>query len=435
MSQHAPGTVIASLGCTLRESLHLADWGSIWRGEHPAHGPIIAVLYDGAGGPDLFKEALPGLKRWKSLNETATAMEFVSLLEIREDPVAPATLCADPGGPTWRAYSNAAAEDPEAIIRGIKDLALGLVMTRTYDIEVLGIFPEAIIGADPKGGLDAKQKPWRLIPVAPGVRRSIVAGGRYYPPEFSQDSNLSQLCPDTYGLVWIAIESLSGDPTLGRDPALLQEKVRLRRLRLVLGNGVKPSQGSYGDPKLLQLGLDRWLKNEASEDLDEIRQAEAAARRTGKQQFIFEHRRLLIGAGIGFLALLALIGCLLALPALFIPRATTGTPVGISQLFCEALVDRDAAKAKSYTTGEATAQVDRLLADIERMETENLTSRFAKASPMVRGAGETRTVKADLYGSAGDAFMVIEFTIREQEEDRWAVVNLFFQPLREKDDT
>lgn len=435
MAQRVAGTEIPSLSSTLREPLHRASWGDIWRAEHQSHGAVILVLYDGEGGPDLFREALPGLKRWKTLNETATATEFVTLLEIIEHPTAPATISADPGGPTWKAFTTAASEDPVALVRAVREVALGLVMTRTYDIEVLGIFPDAIVGANPKGGLDAKQKPWRLIPVAPGVRRVAVAEGRYYPPEFTPDCNALQLCPDTYGLVWIAIEALSGEPNLPREPALLHEKVRLQRLRLVLGNGVKPSQGSYGDPKLLQLGLDRWIKNEAEEDLEEIRRAEAAARRTGKQQFLFEHRRLLIGSAIGFLALLAVIGCLLAIPALFIPKSTTGTPVGLSQLFCEALVRRDAAKAKSYTAGEATDQVDRLLADITRMEQENLTSRFAKAAPAVRGAGETRTVKATLFGSAGDAFMDIEFTIREREKGKWTVENLFFQPLREKDDS
>ncbi|MCC5875474.1 MAG: hypothetical protein JJU11_04565, partial [Candidatus Sumerlaeia bacterium] len=219
------------------------------------------------------------------------------------------------------------------------------------------------------------------------------------------------------------------NPPTGGDQ--LRDAIPYQRLRVALTNGLKPSRGRYGDPKLTEIALRRWFRMEMEADINDITMAQAAAERTPLQQKIHENKKLLTQAGIGAGVLVVIILLVLAIPRMFTSRDSTQTPYGLVNLYHAALIDRNADAAKSYTTGEATPQTDRLLELIEEMKSQNLASDFSNAIPQVAGAGPVRTVKTDLRGSAGDTFIQTEMNISQGDDGIWVINGLFFNPTRE----
>lgn len=416
----------------LPESVLLRDtWGEIWRASHDTRGPVFLVCYNGPRGAAVLAEARPTLERWQQLAESG---QFPHLLEIHEWVQiggATALIVRNPGGRTFReAFSQRDEKALKSRAGALANIAKGLVIAKHYGLHFAGITPDTVVEAQPNS--DA---PWRLIPVAPGARTNadVLSGGRYLAPELATSDKIDDLNADVYGLSWLAIEAFAGDFLLERNPARLREYVIFQRLRTLLSNGVTPAKGLYSDPKLFQIGLERWAKNEADDDLREVEEARAAAGRTKSQQWFHTHRRSLV-IGLVSAVILLILGLGLALmPRLLTASNTTKTPYGVTNLFFEALVARDTNKARSYTTGEATGQVEALMGAIATMEQQNLASRFAKAVPSVQGAGQSRNVKVDLKGRSGDLFMIAEMTLRQADGGTWAIEKLFFEPTRQGD--
>ncbi len=424
---NAPGGEGVVESCLVRE-----PWGEVWRGSHPRHGAALFVVYTGPHGPALFAEALPGLRRWQQVAQSGTCPELIAIHEIREGSPA-VVVAADPGGPTLREIAAKGPIEPRKAMTIVRHAARAVLLARSYDTQAAGLSPDLLFQAP--AGSPADAPPWRLLPVGPNAPRAIVhvAGGRYLPPETAGHPSFLELCPDSYGLAWLAVELIAGDFMLPRDHTRIKEWIPYARLRTMLANGLTPAKGSYGDPKLIQLGIDRWLKTEAVEDIAEVEAAKRATERPPALNWIHQHRRTLIQAGVGVLVLLVILCGIYAVPRMLTPGNTTKTPYGVTNLFFEALVARDANKARGLAQGEGAGQVDRILEEIARMERDGLASPFAKAVPQVAGAGPARTVKVDLKGKNNDLFMIAEMTIRETATGDWKVDTLFFEPTRTKE--
>jgi len=412
-------------GLTGASSICREEWGAIYRATHRTYGPVIAVLY-APESRSLFDAALPGLERWGNI-AGGTVPGLLQIREVNGETDTPLVICTDPGGPTLADY----AAEPRAlkdIAAVFLDAARDLALAKTYEINLAGLTPFTLL-------LDPQAKAWKLLPVFPNSARGVkqLTGGRYAPPELEVGARLDELNADSYALARLWVDVLAGMPDRPLTPEAMRELIPHPRLRTLLRNGLTPSRGVYGETKLAQLGIERWLKKEADEDIAEVEEAAASAQRTPMQQKLHEYRPLLIKAGIAAAILLVLVALLVALPKMFATPKTTKTPYGMLALWGDALVARNAPLARNYTNPGAAAQSDALISDIERMERDALASRLKTVTPNVAGDGNTRTAKIDLYGTSGDLFMKAEATIKADDSGNWKIDTLFFQPQREKE--
>ncbi len=429
MKELAPGLEIPETGCRLKQAVLQDSWGEIWRADHSHHGQVFLVLYTTEAGEAVFEEALPGLKRWKEVSNSGMVPNLLPILEIHEETAFPSVLVQDPGGRSLRELASEGPLDVRVIASIIVAVARGLLLARSYEIFSVALSPDMII--EHPGG----QANWRLLPVAPNARQGALQiwNGRYEPPEIANSQyKLDELSPDVYGLSWMFVDLIAGNFSLRRSSAMIREYVPYPRLRTLIENGVAPRSGSYGDPKLTQIAVERWLKNEAAEDIRAF-QAKQPGNKKGKAQQVMQGKGRLIGQILILVLLLGFLICAVAvIPGLFQTQNTVSTPYGLSNLFLEELVQRDAQGAQAYAEGEAEGQVPRILREIEQMEQQALASRFAEAVPQVHGDGATRTVQVDLKGENGDLFMTAEMTIQRQDNGEWRVEQLFYKSTREE---
>lgn len=402
------------------------SWGAVWRGTHDKYGDVFIVIYDGESGPALFQEVLPSLKRWKEVSDLGATPGLLGIHEIIETGSSPMLVIENPGDRTLHEVAREHRLELNKLGKVMHAVSKGVLLARSYEIWSTGLCPQIVVkDRGFQGG------GWRLMPVAPCAIHHAreVAEGIYVPPEVKPGAEISKLCPDSFALSWMFADLAAGEVIQPRQPAILHQKLPYARLRTLVENGMQPLEGSYGDPKMAQLGIDRWLKEGVEEDIREHRQEERA--KTSKlPAFMIGREKLFMQLGIGAVLLIVIGMAVAYVPSLFSVKNTRNTPYGISNLFLGEIMERDAAGAKEYARGAATGQVDRLLAAIKAMEDANLASPFNRAVPQVHGDGKARTVKVDLWGENGDVFMIAEMTIRADDQGIWTVDELFYKELR-----
>ncbi|CAN5171959.1 hypothetical protein BH09SUM1_BH09SUM1_32020 [soil metagenome] len=427
MSEFDPQSAVARTSCTLTALVAEEEWGALWRGTHPEKGNVLVVIYGpSVGGLGLYDEAAASLQQWERLASGGTAPGLLKIYQVAREENVVVLVAEDPGGRFLGEFAGDATIGLKDMGRCFAAIARSLIIARAYEIPFVGL---TMFGAVE----DKSQKdfPWRLLPIAPGARRaSVLAAGRYAPPELADAASLPELNADSYSLARLWVDVLAQDNSFDFTKEKLREVVPYPRLRTMLNNGLTPAKGAYGDPKLTQIAIDRWLKEAADEDLKEVKETADAAGRSVAQQKLHENKGLLAKVGIGLAAVAVLVLLVMAVPAMFRSTNTNKTPYGTLNLYFAALAKGDTAGAKSYTMGEATPQTDNLKAEIERMEKAGLASKFGEGVPQVHGDGDVRTVKADLKGENHDLFMNVEMTIRKQPMTDWKIDTLFFKPLR-----
>ncbi len=425
---NSPERVIG--GVALQDCLAECRWGRVWRGQ--ADGEWRLVLLYSAEALPLSPDERAALEAWQRVGGTDAAPMLARILDIGEGPE-PYLVLGDPGGKTVRAEFPPGRHGLVDRMRAARDIAKACVIAAAHGVPLAAVTPDSVVGS---GSPDAEAH-WVLLPVglqAPATVE-LACDGRYLAPSLPQEPDAwRDFHPASYAAGWLAVELAASDWGLPREPARLPEWVRWKRLRTLLGNALLPSQGHFGDPRLLQLGLDHWLKYDSSEDLREADREERAGRLPPWRIWLEDNRLLLVQGGIAGAVLLFLIGMFLIGPRLFVAENTNRTPYGVTNLFWEAMIDGDVDQAQEFTIDSATAQAPALLAAIRRMEEQNLASRFTSAVPQVRGAGQTRTVAVDLRGEAGDVFMRAEMVLRGNSMGEWEVQQLLFEPLREAGD-
>ncbi|MEQ8820852.1 MAG: hypothetical protein RLY93_11460 [Sumerlaeia bacterium] len=456
------------------ETLVLAEaWGEIWRGQLKEADPAFLVVYATEAGRRLYAEAAPHLERWKVLAETFSAPGLLNIRAMHGDAEVPHLLVEDPGGPIVKSLAEEAMNLKAkaaglkaqantlkgAEAKGLKGQAGELeaqaaktfslkkearmaqsAAKASYDALSHGLGPVNLtpltIVEDPSkvGPADAENR-WRLIPVAPGVSReaALLGGGRYTAPELAAAKAPDEVHADVYAISWIWAECAAGNFELPRKTQALRNAVPFKRLVTILEGGITPRNGQYPDPKMTRLAADRYAKKEADEDATEVLAARAAEGRSPAQQKLYENRGLLIKGGIALASVILLIVVILNVKKLVIPTNTTGTPYGVVNLYFDALIDGDADEAKTYASGGGVMHTDMLLADIRRMENEELASKFTTAVPQVSGShAEVRQANVDLKGENGDMFMEAVLTLRKQGEE-WVIEQVLFEPTRTKE--
>lgn len=414
-------------GCTFVEELAAEPWGKIERAKHPGHGDVLLVRYTTGEGRQLFEEAREGLEKWKSIRENNLCLQFLAIHEINGDIDTPYLVIEDGGGRPMADPSIMGGDIPQAPVVFWEWANRAIVEAHDCDFSHIGLSGLTLF-------VTGQEDPaYRILPIAPGARKkaALVNGGRYIPEEIESALPLDELNPDSYAAALMTAQWLTGQADPPTHGEAFREAIPYQRLRVAITNGLVPSGGKYGDPKLTEIALRRWFRMEMAEDLKEIREAKEASERTPFQQKLHDNRKLITQGGIGLGVVVLLLILVMALPRMFTTRDTINTPYGLVNLFHAALIEKNAAGAKGYTSGEATPQTDRLLDLINEMQERNLASPFNRAVPQVAGAGGMRTVKTDLRGSAGDTFIQTEMNIQENPDGTWTIVGLFFTPMRE----
>lgn len=427
----APGNLIQGTSYVLGDALAEDAWGRLWRARDDQGKEVFAVTYETEAGAALFREALPALKRWREVATPSACPEHLPIVQIEEHGPIPFVLVKDPGGTTLREFSGGKPMDPSGAAKAMTAISGALLRGTSYDIHVHNITPDSIIAVP-----GDQSTPWRLLPIAPGVKKHAdqVWNGRYAPPELARTDDINKLKPDMYALSWMLADLIAGDFSLPRDQSRLKEHLPYPRLRTLLGNGMRPRDGSYGDPKLTEMGLKHWVAADAQDDLAEARRAMQEAQGGGPAKLkhsIKDNQKIITQAAALLLIVILILAGIFIVPGMLRAKNTVNTPYGLSNLFIEALVERDADKARQYTTGEATGVVETMLREIQAMEDQNQASRFAEGVPVVAGAGNARTVKVDLKGENGDLFMIAEMTIQREDGNEWKVEKLFYKSTRE----
>lgn len=423
-------TIPGTNGLTHLETLHEGPWGRVVRAGRPDdEGTALVVCYTGAEGALLFAEAKAGLELWKRIREENNCPQLLDIEDIREEADEGVVIVGDPGVKPLVHPPAGGDSRLEAAVVFWEWGNRALLDARNCDFNHLGLSPITVFESpDPGDG-----SPYRILPLAPGARGAAlaIAGGRYTPPEISSPTPHDELDADSFALAVLTVESLAGGTDVGLDPDSIRQAIPFPRLRTILSNSLSPSGGTYADPNLTAIALRRWLKHERDADLKEVRAKTEALGRSPLQQKLHDNRRILLQAAGGVVGLVLIVALLMAIPAMITPTPTRSTPYGLLSLFHEALLEGDAAAATELTAGEASGQVAPLLALIDQMQEQNLASPFARAIPQVSGDGPVRTAKADLRGTAGDAFIETEMTLRQDDNGQWAISALFFRPLRE----
>jgi hypothetical protein len=422
------GQELGTSGYTEVEIHASEPWGMVARGRNAAGQTALVVIYQGDIGRALFEEARPGLEKWQSLCRERLTPALMAIDQISDGPDAPFVVVADPGGQPLALRPPVPVADPRDAVRPMIDVMRAVLSAANFELILPGVSSTTVY-ITPAGGV-------MLLPVAPGARRHqhLIAGGRYAAPELQGNTPVDEIHAESHAIAWLVAEQVAANRQLPRDQAALASAIPYPRLRTVLRNGMSPINGCYGDEKLTLIALERWVKEQAEEDLGEIREASAAATRKPWQQWLHDHKALIkrIGIPVGGLAGVVLVLMLLVM-CLSTPRNPT-TPYGMLNLYFEALMTRDAAKTRVYTEGEATPQTDAMLGMIQMMEQGRKASRWNKAVPQVSGSGDVRNVKVDLKGVSGDLFMVAEMTIAKKPDGNWVIRTLFFDSARKDEE-
>lgn len=429
MSDLTTGKKLANTSWKLQTQLTQESWGQIWRVTNDLEETALTVVYQNQEGKALFQEALPTLLRWKEIAFSGVAPGLLNILEIHQDQPDPFTLIQDPNnGLNLRQYISKNLPGIKKTTRALRQVTRCLLLAETYDIPWIGLAPDLII--EWPGNVDA---PWAVIPLAPGATNlgAKLWEQRYSSPKLGAPDNPENFNGDVYALGLILAEMGAGNTGIPRDPATLKSYVLYERLRMIVDSSLTlEKSGAYPNPKLLQFGLERWLKNEADEDIREHKTRIASSQRSEVNNWLVNNKKILLQITGLVAGLLFLVWFVFWVPTLFTSKATIKSPYGLAELFFDELIDGDAPGARIYTKDEATGQVDRILAEIGRMEKENQASKFATAVPHVQGAGNARVVKIALKGENGDLFMNAEMTIKADDNEDWYVANLFFASAR-----
>jgi len=418
------GALVEQFRTTLKTLILEQPWGELWRAEHEKHGTVLFAAYSGARGEAHFGATRVRIAQW---NRRADVFPGLSpILEEHGSSAIPVLILKDPGGGSLR----------EKVAKGHLGVADASQMAKDVSSALAGLAHEGIgpIGLTPDHIHLRSDFGYVIVPYAllDPAHAETTAAGEWLPPELRESRTPDSVHADVFAATLLTVGALLGDLSAPPPPASIRSGLSCKRLALVLSNGVSPRNGAYTEPKTTALLLDRYRKTEMAADLADAKEAVAATTRSPIAAKVHANRGPLLLAGkiAGVLAVLALL-------VFGIITATKGgpadsTPRGLSRVYFEALVARDAAAATAFTEGEATAQTHAILADIKRMEDKHLTSKFGSAnSPRMGDANASKIqAKTTLVGEAGDPFMEVEFVL-EKKGERWKMVGLLFKPMRE----
>lgn len=418
------GAVLDQFELTLKGLVLEQPWGELWRAEHKKHGAVLFAAYSGVRGEAHFSATRARLAQWNRRSEVFPGL--FPILEEHGSSAIPVLIIGDPGGGSLRekiaggrlGAADAAhmAQDLSAALAGLAHEGIGPIGLTADHVHLRSDFGYVII-------------PFALLDAA---HPDTTCAQAFLPPELKDSRTPDSVHADVFSATLLAAGAMLGDVTNAPPAAQIRSMLPYKRLGLVLSNGVAPRNGAYTEPKTTALLLDRYRKTELAADLADAKEAVAATTRSPAAAAVHANRGplILVGKIAGVVAVLALL-------VFGIMSATKGgppesTPRGLSRVYFEALVARDATAAAAFTEGEATPQTHALLADIKRMEDKHLTSKFGSASAPRMGDANASKIQAKttLSGEAGDPFMEVEFVV-EKKGETWKVVGLLFKPMRE----
>jgi hypothetical protein len=117
----------------------------------------------------------------------------------------------------------------------------------------------------------------------------------------------------------------------------------------------------------------------------------------------------------------------------FQPKYTLDSHGGAIRMFCEGLEERNFAKMRETTVGQATTMCEMVLETIARIERDGAASRFAKASPNYGGAptgSQMASAQVVCRGENGDSFLEINMSVQRQEDRTWRIAEMGLNELR-----
>jgi hypothetical protein len=424
MSAFEAGAVLDQFKLTLKGLVLEQPWGELWRAEHEKHGAVLFAAYSGARGEAHFSATRARIAQWNRRSEVFPGLS--PILEEHGSSAIPVLILQDPGGGSLRekvaggplgvADASQMAKDVAAALAGLAHEGIGPIGLTADHIHLRSDFGFVIV-------------PYALLDAA---HPETTGAAQWLPPELKESRTPDSVHADVYAATLLTAGAILGDVEHAPSAASVRAGLPYKRLGLVLSNGVAARNGAYTEPKTTALLLDRYRKTEMASDLADAKEAVAATTRSPMAATVHANRAPLILAGkiAGVVAVLALL-------VFGIMSATKGgpadsTPRGLSRVYFEALIARDATAATAFTEGEGTSQTHAILADIKRMEDKHLTSKFGSVnSPRMGDANASKIqAKTTLLGEAGDPFMEVEFVV-EKKGEHWKVVGLLFKPMRE----
>lgn len=411
------------VGFTASALLLQEPWGQLWRGTHRLRGRCLAAIFNGPAGAQAFAATATRIEVW---NRTALACALLApVLEVLSDAGAPILLIDDPGGASWQASMAGRPQDPKETAKAGAAAAKCLLDLSLGGIPVVGFTPSRLMAGGASG--------WRLVPTVLGPAELLLTCtgfGAWIPPGLPSPAPAHV---DSAALATAMARALAGDANAVVTNDLLQKAVPYSRLRTLLKGALVASATGFAEPRLLALGIERWLRKEADADIGEHAAALAAAQQPEWRRRFEENRRLILQLAAVAAGVLLLIAAIFVIPALFRTPVTTASPQGTAKLYFDAIRARNAGAAERLAVAEATSRSADLMADIARMEAENLASPFADYSVKMGDARRSPIqAKATLRGKSGDAFMEVEFVLQKDGAE-WRVSRLLFQPLRERE--
>ncbi|MCB2153334.1 hypothetical protein KQI84_00480 [bacterium] len=430
MAKLQPGKQIPDSKAVPKELLAEDSWGEIWRAEHDKHGTVILVAFTTPKGAEMLMDGRDGLVNWNKM-AGAEVPQLARVLHVSPTEPLPHLLVEDPGGRTLRAALPDMIDNPVSQGSWAYSIVRGLHQADVYEMAPVGITPDNLIHCP-----GSQEAPWKIIPIAPRslLASRTIAGGRYHAKELDTSGKPHDIHADLYSFSWLWLELQAGNFNIPHEPNALKQFVPHKRLATVIANNLQSRNGEFSEPRLAELGVQRWVKHDIKEDLKEFKEKTDAAKRSNFQQYMFENRKWLIQIGLSLFIIICVLLSVLAVKGLFTTSGSRDTPYGIMTLYLDEFVgQRDVTGAQAYTTGQATTQTERLFAEIEDMEQNGKASHMTEAMPVVRGSGNARTVKVDFKGVNNDVFMIAEMNIRANDRGQWVIEEIYYKNKRDYD--
>ncbi len=268
MAMCESGREIPGQGIVTNHLVVEGAWGELWRAEHQRFGRVLFVAYTTTAGMKLFNTSLETLKRWKQSSPAVDGL--LGIREISAETAVPYVVVDDPGGETLREASADKLDpvDPLQLARWFR--ALSETLGNAYNLNLLLInpTPDTII-LDPT----RKSNPLRIVPVAPDANETapLLADGRYTAPELPGSAQPKLINADSYAIAWMLVDCILQRDDLPQHVEDLREALPTPKLTQVLTAGLFSQGGSYGDARILEGALKRWIRNDAEQDLKILR--------------------------------------------------------------------------------------------------------------------------------------------------------------------
>ncbi len=268
MAMCEPGREIPGQGIVTNHLVTEAQWGEIWRAEHQRFGRVLFVAYTTTAGMALFRSSHETLKRWKQSSPAVDGL--LGIREISANSAIPYIVVDDPGGETLREAASDKLDpiDPLQLARWFRALCETLGNAYNLNMLLINPTPDSII-IDPA----KKTNPLRIVPIAPDATElaPLLADGKYTAPELPGSSQPKLINADSYATAWMFVDAILQHDELPRHVEDLKAAVPTPKLVQILTVGLFSQGGSYGDARIMEGALKRYIRTDAETDLKVLR--------------------------------------------------------------------------------------------------------------------------------------------------------------------